>query len=155
MGVALRDRDARDPTILNMFLNLLATARLFSTSAIASFPKLKSHSGAKKRWRAIASGKFKRVRVSCPTTTRSTDRFFAMPGSCQPFAQECIKEPRTEEQPRSNNVLESIADSHPEKIAPICLNSYIGQSFHYSMPLKCLHLRIRLSVVLHVASSVD
>ncbi|KAG9315706.1 hypothetical protein JVU11DRAFT_3353 [Chiua virens] len=43
-----------------MFSFLLSTARSFSTSAVANFPKLKTHSGAKKRWRAIASGKFKR-----------------------------------------------------------------------------------------------
>ncbi|KAI9573525.1 hypothetical protein HD554DRAFT_2012773 [Boletus coccyginus] len=47
-----------------MFLNLLSTARAFSTSAIANFPKLKTHSGAKKRWRAIASGKFKRAHAN-------------------------------------------------------------------------------------------
>lgn len=35
----------------------------FSTSAIVHFPKLKTHHGAKKRWKAISSGKFKRVRV--------------------------------------------------------------------------------------------
>ncbi|OSD07266.1 hypothetical protein PYCCODRAFT_1463558 [Trametes coccinea BRFM310] len=42
---------------------ILTTARLFSTSAAAQFPKLKSHSGAKKRWRSIASGIFKRARA--------------------------------------------------------------------------------------------
>ncbi|KAI0648132.1 hypothetical protein C8Q79DRAFT_906276 [Trametes meyenii] len=42
------------------FSRALATTRLFSTSAVAQFPKLKSHSGAKKRWRSIASGIFKR-----------------------------------------------------------------------------------------------
>ncbi|KAF8558252.1 hypothetical protein OG21DRAFT_1433434 [Imleria badia] len=47
-----------------MFLNVLATARSFSTSAVANFPKLKSHSGAKKRWSAIASGKFKRAHAN-------------------------------------------------------------------------------------------
>ena len=35
--------------------------RSFSTTAVAQFPKLKTHQGAKKRWRAIANGKFKRV----------------------------------------------------------------------------------------------
>lgn len=45
---------------------LLSTVRSFSTSAIANFPKLKTHSGAKKRWRAIASGKFKRVGILFP-----------------------------------------------------------------------------------------
>ncbi|EJF63481.1 hypothetical protein BD309DRAFT_862232 [Dichomitus squalens] len=43
-----------------MLARVLGTARLFSTSAVAQFPKLKSHSGAKKRWRSIASGIFKR-----------------------------------------------------------------------------------------------
>ncbi|KIK99846.1 hypothetical protein PAXRUDRAFT_822297 [Paxillus rubicundulus Ve08.2h10] len=48
-----------------MFLvGLLSTSRTFSTSVIACFPKLKSHSGAKKRWRAIASGKFKRAHAN-------------------------------------------------------------------------------------------
>ncbi|EPQ54430.1 hypothetical protein GLOTRDRAFT_129790 [Gloeophyllum trabeum ATCC 11539] len=40
---------------------LASTARLFSSAAVQQFPKLKSHSGAKKRWRAIASGVFKRA----------------------------------------------------------------------------------------------
>ena len=40
-------------------------SRSFASSAIARAGyKLKSHQGAKKRWHAIASGKFKRVR--CP-----------------------------------------------------------------------------------------
>lgn len=43
-------------------LGLRAISRTFSTSAVAEFPKLKTHSGAKKRWKAIASGAFKRVR---------------------------------------------------------------------------------------------
>ncbi|KAH9936360.1 uncharacterized protein B0H18DRAFT_1081987 [Fomitopsis serialis] len=43
-----------------LFSRVLSTARLFSTSAAAAYPKLKSHSGAKKRWRSIASGIFKR-----------------------------------------------------------------------------------------------
>ncbi|KIJ62649.1 hypothetical protein HYDPIDRAFT_93969 [Hydnomerulius pinastri MD-312] len=48
-----------------MFLaRLVSTARSFSTSAVASFPKLKSHSGTKKRWKAIASGKFKRAHAN-------------------------------------------------------------------------------------------
>ncbi|KAI1793389.1 hypothetical protein LXA43DRAFT_972037 [Ganoderma leucocontextum] len=46
-----------------LFTRVLGTARLFSTSATAQFPKLKSHSGAKKRWRSIASGLFKRGRA--------------------------------------------------------------------------------------------
>ncbi|KAI0333658.1 hypothetical protein GY45DRAFT_1296487 [Cubamyces sp. BRFM 1775] len=45
------------------FNRVLATTRLFSTSASAQFPKLKSHSGAKKRWRSIASGVFKRAKA--------------------------------------------------------------------------------------------
>lgn len=67
---ATRTRD--ESTILPLLIGLasmfffprvLATTRLFSTSAVAQFPKLKSHSGAKKRWRSIASGIFKRVRT--------------------------------------------------------------------------------------------
>ncbi|KAN0087640.1 hypothetical protein V8E55_006261 [Tylopilus felleus] len=46
------------------FSNLFATARSFSTSAVSHFPKLKTHSGANKRWRAIASGKFKRAHAN-------------------------------------------------------------------------------------------
>lgn len=40
---------------------LVTSARLFSTSAATNFPKLKSHSGAKKRWRSLPSGLFKRA----------------------------------------------------------------------------------------------
>ncbi|KAK7677761.1 hypothetical protein QCA50_019313 [Cerrena zonata] len=43
------------------FNHLLTTTRSFSTSAVQLFPKLKSHSGAKKRWRSLSSGKFKRA----------------------------------------------------------------------------------------------
>ncbi|KDQ62326.1 hypothetical protein JAAARDRAFT_170628 [Jaapia argillacea MUCL 33604] len=42
---------------------LLPTQRLFSTSSVSQFPKLKSHSGAKKRWRSIANGAFKRAQA--------------------------------------------------------------------------------------------
>lgn len=50
--------------VMFFFARALGTTRLFSTSAAAQFPKLKSHSGAKKRWRSIASGVFKRVRIA-------------------------------------------------------------------------------------------
>ncbi|ETW81708.1 hypothetical protein HETIRDRAFT_173387 [Heterobasidion irregulare TC 32-1] len=36
-------------------------ARGFSTSSIFQFPKLKTHSGTKKRWRSMPSGIFKRA----------------------------------------------------------------------------------------------
>ncbi|TCD70895.1 hypothetical protein EIP91_001203 [Steccherinum ochraceum] len=39
------------------------TTRCFSTSSALQFPKLKSHNGTKKRWRSIASGKFKRAQA--------------------------------------------------------------------------------------------
>ncbi|OCH84191.1 ribosomal protein L35 [Obba rivulosa] len=42
---------------------LVATTRLFSTSAVAQYPKLKSHSGAKKRFKSLANGFFKRARA--------------------------------------------------------------------------------------------
>ncbi|KAH8114702.1 ribosomal protein L35 [Phellopilus nigrolimitatus] len=44
-------------------LGLFRAVRSFSTSAVSEFPKLKSHSGAKKRWRAIANGHFKRAQA--------------------------------------------------------------------------------------------
>ncbi|KAI0697910.1 hypothetical protein BC835DRAFT_1269781 [Cytidiella melzeri] len=48
-----------------MFLTRLASAfsaaRQFSTSTVLQYPKLKSHSGAKKRWRSLSSGNFKRA----------------------------------------------------------------------------------------------
>ena len=40
---------------------IVSSPRLFSSSAALGYPKLKTHSGTKKRWRAIASGAFKRV----------------------------------------------------------------------------------------------
>ncbi|OBZ71581.1 50S ribosomal protein L35 [Grifola frondosa] len=43
-----------------LFARLLATTRLFSTSAVSQLYKLKTHQGTKKRWRSIASGVFKR-----------------------------------------------------------------------------------------------
>ena len=59
------------------FARLLATARLFSTSAIAQYPKfkLKSHSGAKKRWKSIGSaGVFKRVSPAFRFLPHNTSR---------------------------------------------------------------------------------
>ncbi|KAI0771424.1 hypothetical protein BC629DRAFT_1291744 [Irpex lacteus] len=48
-----------------MFFTRLANAfsavRQFSTSTVAPYPKLKSHSGAKKRWRSLSGGNFKRA----------------------------------------------------------------------------------------------
>ncbi|PCH40030.1 hypothetical protein WOLCODRAFT_136618 [Wolfiporia cocos MD-104 SS10] len=40
---------------------LLASPRFFSTTAVAQKYKLKSHHGAKKRFKSIASGAFKRA----------------------------------------------------------------------------------------------
>jgi hypothetical protein len=40
---------------------IASSPRLFSSSATLGYPKLKTHSGSKKRWRALASGVFKRV----------------------------------------------------------------------------------------------
>lgn len=40
---------------------LLRTGRAFSTSPSIWFPKLKTHSGTKKRWRSLPNGLFKRV----------------------------------------------------------------------------------------------
>lgn len=42
---------------------LRGISRAFSTTAVAEFPKLKTHQGAKKRWKAISSGAFKRARA--------------------------------------------------------------------------------------------
>ncbi|KAH9947559.1 hypothetical protein B0H21DRAFT_691615 [Amylocystis lapponica] len=39
---------------------LLATTRTFATTALLQYPKLKSHSGTKKRFRSLGSGIFKR-----------------------------------------------------------------------------------------------
>jgi hypothetical protein len=55
-----------ETTTMTMFSVALFSAarqfpRLFSSSATFGYPKLKTHSGSKKRWRAIASGAFKRV----------------------------------------------------------------------------------------------
>ncbi|KAI0322360.1 hypothetical protein OF83DRAFT_798269 [Amylostereum chailletii] len=38
-------------------------ARFFSSANILAYPKLKTHSGTKKRWRALASGVFKRAKA--------------------------------------------------------------------------------------------
>ncbi|KAH9969498.1 hypothetical protein BC827DRAFT_1120727 [Russula dissimulans] len=40
---------------------IVLSPRLFSSSATFGYPKLKTHSGSKKRWRALASGLFKRA----------------------------------------------------------------------------------------------
>ena len=69
-SVTQRPSNAPSPALVHrrtaaamfFFSRVLSTARLFSTSAVAQAGyKLKSHSGAKKRWRSIASGIFKRV----------------------------------------------------------------------------------------------
>ncbi|KIJ54956.1 hypothetical protein M422DRAFT_153522 [Sphaerobolus stellatus SS14] len=38
----------------------LAKSASFSTSAVSHFPKLKTHSGTRKRWTALPNGTFKR-----------------------------------------------------------------------------------------------
>jgi hypothetical protein len=48
-------------------------AHCFSTTPVAAKYKLKSHSGAKKRWKALASGVFKRVRELELTYDTTTD----------------------------------------------------------------------------------
>ncbi|KAI0953251.1 hypothetical protein AcW1_007519 [Taiwanofungus camphoratus] len=53
---ALYEREA-----MLFFTQLLSTTRLFCTSTAHQFPKLKSHSGTKKRWRSLPSGIFKRL----------------------------------------------------------------------------------------------
>ena len=40
---------------------LVPSVRFFSSTAVPQYPKLKSHSGAKKRWKSLPNGKFKRV----------------------------------------------------------------------------------------------
>jgi hypothetical protein len=45
---------------------IASSPRLFSSSATLGYPKLKTHSGSKKRWRALASGVFKRVSTVQP-----------------------------------------------------------------------------------------
>ena len=47
--------------MFSLAARLVSSIRSFSTSAMPQYPKLKSHSGAKKRWRSLANGKFKRV----------------------------------------------------------------------------------------------
>lgn len=55
---------------------IVLSPRLFSTSAMLGYPKLKSHSGTKKRWRALASGAFKRVST---VSLRSVRRIITLP----------------------------------------------------------------------------
>ncbi|GJE98401.1 50S ribosomal protein L35 [Phanerochaete sordida] len=47
--------------MFSLAARLVSTVRSFSTSAVPQYPKLKSHSGAKKRWRSLSNGKFKRA----------------------------------------------------------------------------------------------
>ncbi|KAI0071498.1 ribosomal protein L35 [Panus rudis PR-1116 ss-1] len=47
--------------MFSRFLSTVSSIRQFSTSRAQLFPKLKSHSGAKKRWRSLSNGKFKRA----------------------------------------------------------------------------------------------
>ncbi|KAH8104741.1 hypothetical protein BXZ70DRAFT_887680 [Cristinia sonorae] len=49
--------------MFSFLTRVVQTARCFSTSSALQFPKLKSHNGTKKRWRSIASGKFKRAQA--------------------------------------------------------------------------------------------
>lgn len=63
------------------------SVRLFSTSPVAQYPKLKSHSGAKKRWRSMASGVFKRVR--CKSFCMKSLLISAHAGTSGPRTLEC------------------------------------------------------------------
>ena len=106
-----------------LFPRVLETARLFSTSAAAQFPKLKSHSGAKKRWRSIASGIFKRVRslVLCAHPQSSQwGHWYAGEGRTQAF--ECQQEPCEEKRLESDGLLTWLANNKAQEAAPLRLS---------------------------------
>lgn len=90
-------------------------ARLFSTSnfLLAGY-KLKSHQGAKKRWKAIASGVFKRVSSLSAGAVRLTygSRLLGE-GRTPPL--ERVKTCREEESSWTNRVLKSFANCEAEK----------------------------------------
>ena len=48
-------------SLLNAVAGFRSGSRSFATSSALWYPKLKSHSGAKKRWRGLPNGLFKRV----------------------------------------------------------------------------------------------
>jgi hypothetical protein len=47
--------------LLNTVVGFRSSSRSFATSSVLWYPKLKSHSGTKKRWRSLPNGLFKRV----------------------------------------------------------------------------------------------
>lgn len=58
-------------------LRSIVSTRLFSTSALLQYSyKLKSHQGAKKRWRSLASGVFKRVKCLVLKSPSLYSRYF-------------------------------------------------------------------------------
>jgi ribosomal protein L35 len=58
---------------------ILSSPRFFSSSATLWYPKLKTHSGSKKRWRALASGAFKRVSSVLSVLSPDYNVFFPFP----------------------------------------------------------------------------
>lgn len=57
---------------------IVSSHRLFSSSATHWYPKLKTHSGSKKRWRALASGAFKRVSSVQSVLSADYNFFFSL-----------------------------------------------------------------------------
>jgi len=57
--------------LLNAVAGFRSASRSFTTSSTLWYPKLKSHSGTKKRWRSLPNGLFKRVSFR-PYSTAAT-----------------------------------------------------------------------------------
>jgi hypothetical protein len=96
--------------------SIAANFRLFSSTPSVAKYKLKSHSGAKKRWKSIASGAFKRVRNLLIPTLKY---IHLAAGSSRSCTFECHEECRTQEQARSHCVLAWLADTPVKEIAPM------------------------------------
>jgi hypothetical protein len=115
-----------------MFLNLtslLTATRLFSTSAVLQSYKLKSHSGAKKRWRSLASGTFKRV----GSYSRVTDAAHLLLNSCYSslatgeswsFTSKCHKEARQTEPIIWNCIFARRTDAKVKEVAAVWIRSH-------------------------------
>jgi hypothetical protein len=114
---------------------LASPSRFFSSSTSLAFPKLKTHSGTKKRWTSLPNGLFKRVRTCAYLLTNAHTDNSGCTGESWTSPLECHERSRSQEQTWLDCTLESYADSAVEKADAIRLRNikiypYVNMQFH-------------------------
>jgi hypothetical protein len=107
-----------------MFLErILAASRLFSTSAILQGAKykLKSHSGAKKRWRSLSGGNYKRVRKTAEPPVVVASTAYHIAGESGPCTSQRNEKAWQDQPARADRLFDTQADSNSEEVVTIRL----------------------------------